>query len=189
MSTARFSVDKFIGNFTNPARGVKFECQITLGDISLAREGTVLSPFGSLPSPITHTCFSATLPEISVETGELNYFTRPVRYPGRRMFAPITLSFYNTEDYVLRRAFEQWNFLLVSPIDNLGFAERSRAADLSGVMVLTHYSEKDVPISLYEFRGIFPVTVGALNFNYNNDSEIQTFDVTFAYHTMFQRQP
>lgn len=219
-SSSRFSVNTFLGNFGRPARGVKFQCQITLPDISslLAanipiltdevlnelKSANVFAPFGSQQSPITYACFAANLPEIAVELSELNYFTRPVRYPGRRTLAPLTLSFYNTEDYALRRAFEQWNFLLSSPVDNLGFVRysergagvptvatlgQSRAVELAGEMRLTHYSETDQPISAYEFRDVFPVSISPLAFNYNNDGEIQTFDVTLAYNVMFQRQP
>lgn len=58
-------------------------------------------------------CRSVALPSFSVNTEEIKFFTRSIKFPGARTaFEPARLTFYNTNDFKLRKKFELWNNLL-----------------------------------------------------------------------------
>lgn len=209
-----FSITSFKGAMSRPARSHLFNCKITCSS-KLAGFSTIFNEnFGAGASVATKSllCRAATIPEMVVDVGELYFFTRAVKYPSRRTFAPLTLTFYNTEDYELRYAFEQWNGLLNSYRGNMGVTFDSegtdtlqssngilgRANDITGTITLTPHSVTEFsadgvtppsytgssPLYTYKFVEAFPSSIGALSFSYDNDAEIQTFDVTFQYNYM-----
>lgn len=136
-------------------------------------------------------CKMATLPEMTIETGEVYYFTRAIKYPVRRRYTPVTLTFFNTTDYTLRNAFEKWSEVLLNPSQNVGFWElgdKQRSVDGTATVKITHYGQDYSPTNLthnslreYTFFHAYPSSIGPLTFSYDNDTEIQTFDVTLEY--------
>jgi hypothetical protein len=193
-STGSFSIDAFKSSVASKggfSRGNFFSCLI-------------VPPFYLGELPDTSLCKSATLPQSTVESSEVAYFTRPVKIPGRRTFPPITLSFYNTADYTLRSFMEAWQSVLNHPDEN-----RRVGASLYGEMTLTHFDvgggvdlgtlvagfpglglaaaffkgSTHRPLAVYRLHGIFPSTVGPMTFTMESD-EIQTFDVEFHYQSM-----
>jgi hypothetical protein len=189
-----FSIDAFKANVAGKGgftRGNFFGCSI------------VPPAALSLPSD-SSLCKSVTLPQATVEATEIPYFTRPVKIPGRRTFAPITLSFYNTADYSHRLMMEEWLTALNNPDTN-----RRRPTTLTGEIQLIHFDvgggmdlgtlvsgfrllglaafffkgSTHHPLAVYRLHGAFPTSVGPMAFTMETD-EIQTFDVEFQYQSM-----
>lgn len=216
---ANFSLDTFRAQLQRPARGHLFRCQITPNGLLtgvqfpqffVQTRTSGKSLFSQSPDSWL-LCRSIELPEIMVETGEISYFTRTIKYPGKRSFGPLILTFTNTVDYRIREAFELWNHLLHSPINNMGATfdvwsthekfgatmkdsagtrPTQRPLDLTATIDVIHYDgvarpdgslENAQPIYSYQFVQAFPTAIGPLSFSYDNDTEIQTFTVTFAY--------
>lgn len=176
-----FSVDDFKAAIGTPARSHSFRCTITAPSI-------VTSHF---TPDASYLCKATTLPSATVETTELSYFSRAVKIPGKRTYAPITLTFYASENYELRGGFEKWSSALNAYADN----QRSTNPFFSTIN-LVHYSIGVQPVNnpttnqvtypsivlaTYTLKDAFPTTVSGLQFNYDSDAEIQTFDVEFQY--------
>ena len=187
---AQFSISTLRGAISNPARSHLFRCLITPSGLINSPLSIFTQAFGLGNDAQTRSylCKIATIPEMVVETGEVYYFTRAVKYPTRRRYTPLTLTFFNTTDYTLRKAFEQWNEELLQARNNIGaFAKRSTETmatiqvqhyDGTSLVPLTH---KPNLIRQYTFYQAYPSSIGPLMFSYDNDTEIQTFDVTMEY--------
>lgn len=183
-----FSIDRFMGALKVPARSHLFRCKI------IPQNSTVLSYFDD---DAPYLCKAVTLPSATVETTELSYFSRAVKIPSRRTYAPITLTFYLSENYKLRKGFDTWTNVLNA------YEGNQQSANLYGKIQLTHYSSVDqatadstaltdrnfknentsdaVELAVYTLHDAFPTTINGLQFNYDSDAEIQTFDVEFQY--------
>jgi len=179
----RFSVDKLKSVISSPARSHLFRCFITPSGLIRNAESIFTEAFGVGASvdAKSYLCKSASLPEMTVETGEVYYFTRAVKYPVRRRYSPLTLTFFNTTDYVLRKAFERWNDRLINSVFNVGTVPEKRSTDGTADIQIQHYSGEDTLLREYKFYNAYPSAVGPLTFSYENDTEIQTFDVTIEY--------
>jgi len=96
------------------SRGLFFECVISL-PIPLSGAGSGVN-FGQ---DDTIVCKAVSLPSDTLDIAEIRYFTRSIKIPASRQPSPITLSFYNTVDYQLRKNFYHWINLFNSPITNV----------------------------------------------------------------------
>lgn len=177
---ASFSIEKFKSAIGTPARSHLFRCTVTPAAAGLL-------PYFNADASFL--CKAVTLPSATVETTELSYFSRAVKIPSRRTYAPITLTFYLSEDYKLRAGFEQWSNALNAYDEN-----QRGTLPFYGTITLVHYSsvatspdaakneDANIPtLATYTLQSAFPTTVSGLQFSYDNDAEIQTFDVEFQY--------
>lgn len=196
---AQFSISTLRGAISNPARSHLFRCVITPSGLINSVQSIFTEAFGiSTGETRSYLCKAVTLPEMSVETGEVYYFTRAIKYPTRRRYAPITFTFFNTTDYSLRKAFETWNELLLGPTLNIGMVTNdviprslgnlNRSTEGTATIQIQHYDGTDLNatknpklIREYTVFQAYPSSVGPLTFSYDNDTEIQTFDVTMEY--------
>lgn len=120
-----FSIERFKSAVGTPARSHLFRCTVI-------PENTGVSPYFSATP---YLCKAVTLPSATVETTELFYFSRAVKIPSRRTYAPLTLTFFHSEDYKIRAGFELWSGVLNAYEEN----QRGTAL-LYGRIILDHYS-------------------------------------------------
>ena len=196
-SITKFSITKFkeaVAKEGGLSRGVFFDCLITLPDYpGFFNEGSL-----SL-------CKAANMPAAQLDTAEVKYFTRSVKIPASRQFSPVTLTFYNTESYVMRDQFLTWLSLFNSPVSNVRgardvdprigtgkvgdvatFTRKINYADI----ILTPRNQKHAETGRYHFYSAFPTSVGAVSYSYENDSQFHTYDVEFQYlSSTFTPQP
>lgn len=222
-------------------------------------------------------CKAVTLPSFTVNTEELKFFTRPVKFPGARTFEPLRLTFFNTNDFIVRHLFEKWNNTLNAFASNArglrdsrtgttAITEKTKVANesynfesgrlrnelLYGSIILTHFSIeaevaglgglirsgrnsllKNLPqnqflsniinagaeiaqgaatqilnqtdagriaqgiarrlgkdltpnirVAVYVMENAFPTNISGLQYSYDNDGEMQTYDVEFQFNHM-----
>lgn len=171
---SQFSITQFkatIDAAGGLSRGVFYECQITLGLVDFGQEQILL-------------CKAANLPTTQLDFTELKYFTRSVKVPAARQFQPVTLTFYNTENYDLRTKLLDWLSRFNQPTTNQRDAVNSLA--LYGTIELQpkDMAYRDVGEGLYyRFREVFPTSISGLQYSYENDTQVQTYDVEFQYLT------
>lgn len=170
MSAPTFSIDEFRTALQTPARGHLFQCVITPPDI--------FTDDSLFPVDHVYLCKSVTLPSSTIEPVELAYYGRSVRLPGKRTYQPVTLTFFNHENYQLRGCFELWSNIL----NELQYNVRSdEVISYYGTIDLTHFSTQGEKIAMYTLYNAFPTSVSGLSFSYDGDGEIQTFDVEFTF--------
>ena len=187
-----FSITKFkeaVAKEGGLSRGVFFDCSITLPDYK---------EFFSEDS--LRLCKAAGMPAAQLDTAEVKYFTRSVKIPASRQFSPVTLTFYNTESYVMRDQFLTWLSFFNSPVSNVRGAQdvKLRQGDVKTIqasvqyadIILTPRNQKHAETGRYHFYRAFPTSVGAVSYSYENDSQFHTYDVEFQYlSSTFTPQP
>ena len=190
----RFSITKFkeaVAKEGGLSRGVFFDCSITLSHPNYKE-------FFSEDS--LRLCKAANMPAAQLDTAEVKYFTRSVKIPASRQFSPLTLTFYNTESYVMRDQFLIWLSLFNSPVSNVRGAQdvKLRQGDVKTTqapvpyanIILTPRNQKHAETGRYHFYSAFPTSVGAVSYSYENDSQFHTYDVEFQYlSSTFTPQP
>jgi len=186
MPASNFSINRFkeaVAQSGGLARPIFFECTVVCpalaleSDLKLVQEDIIL-------------CKAMSIPEQTIDTVDIKYFTRSVPIPGSRQYSPVTLTFYNTANYKLRNYFEVWLELLNAQVHNR--RREFPLSEITGTITLTHRSnnESNPPTDLlpeiqhFEFINAFPTSIGQLTFSYEDDTNVQTFDVTFKYLSM-----
>ena len=85
-----------------------------------------------------HYCNVSAIPALTVTPIERVYFGRTVKIPGDMVFADLTTSFINTEDFAVRNAIEDWMNAINHHSENMS-EHLDTTGDWQGVGVLTQY--------------------------------------------------
>lgn len=187
--TAPFSLEKFKQTILRKGglgKGVFFDCTIT----NPSRVAFYLNEDSFL------LCKAANMPPAQLDTAEVKYFTRSVRIPASRQFSPVTLTFYNTQNYLVRNQFLTWLSRFNTPVSNLRGAEdiergsdsvvgntNSDPTNNYATIELRSRNENHDLLGTYRFYSAFPSSVAGLQYSYENDQQFQTYDVEFQYLT------
>ena len=149
---------------------------------------------GDLNRMVKALCRSAAIPAHSQGVIEVPFRGRFLKIPGDRTFESWTATFYNTEDFDLRAAFEQWINFGNKTDENLGtmnFGGDNPSGAFFQDILITQKS-KDVAqagggedpnksLRSYKLIGAWPSNVGAINLAYDSNDAIEEFDVEFQY--------
>lgn len=167
-----FSVAEFKSNLQfGGARSTLFQVQLTapsqLGINLDLQKAPFLARAAALPA--------STLGLISVP-----YFGRAVKMAGDRTFEPWTVTIINDEDFKIRNALETWS----NSINNLrGNTRLGSAANLNykATAQVTQYSKTGQTLRTYNFEGLYPSQISAIDLGWQNTDTIEEFTVTFEY--------
>jgi len=128
---------------------------------------------------------AATLPEFRESSIDVFYQGRAIKVAGERTFAPWTVRFYNEIDFGLRDFFEAWSNMMNTLIGNQVATTDNIMASAGGYKVdhvrVTQLSKQLLGLRAYEFFGIYPEIVSAIELNWEAGNRIETFDCQFAY--------
>ena len=141
-------------------------------------------------------CRSAALPGHSQGLIEVPFRGRFLKIPGDRTFEAWTATFYNTMDFDLRAAFEQWINFGNKVDENLGTMNFGGESQFASYFqdIFVRQKSKDVraagtqndgdanaTLRTYKLVGAWPTSVGAINLAYDSNDAIEEFDVEFQY--------
>ena len=177
--TNTFSVSKLKGALAGGgARPSLFEFTVT---------GAPLTSPESLAN-IKYYCQVSALPPLTVTPIEKIYFGRTVKIPGDIVFGDLTTTIYQTEDGNERFSIESWMDSINGHVDNVSSLETSTAnfmGKYSGTGKLIQYSKAGGAaaniLSEVEFVDLWPQSVTEIALSYDTASDIEQFDVTWAY--------
>ena len=108
-----------------------------------------------------------------------NHNAPNIRITGRD-FDPLVLSFRMDASASNYRAMQDWVNSVEDPVTGL----RALPVDVEADIQVNLHNRMGVPHTIMMFNGCVPVGVSAPELNYENNNEITTFDVTFAYRSM-----
>ncbi|ASJ80274.1 tail tube [Escherichia phage Delraymugoa] len=108
-----------------------------------------------------------------------NHNAPNIRITGRD-FDPLVLSFRMDSSASNYRAMQDWVNSVEDPVTGL----RALPVDVEADIQVNLHNRMGVPHTIMMFNGCVPVGVSAPELTYENNNEITTFDVTFAYRTM-----
>ena len=127
-------------------------------------------------------CTVSALPGMTLTPIERQYFGRTVKIPGDIVFADLTTTIINTEEYNVRNEIEKWMEHINSTTDNYGQGTIGSVTNFgSGSAKLVHYRKNGKKTMTYEFHDIWPTTLSEIALSYDTASDIEQFDVTWAY--------
>ena len=154
------------------ARPSLFEFQIT------AAPSTVDSSL----SDVNLYCNVSEIPPLTLTPIERQYFGRTVKIPGDLVFADLTTTIINTENYTVRNAVEKWMEVINGTSDNKNKFSGTRLSEFGqGTGELIHYQQDGNKTMTYEFVDIWPTNISEIALSYDTASDIEQFDVTWAY--------
>jgi hypothetical protein len=123
-------------------------------------------------------CNVSEIPPLTLTPIERQYFGRTVKIPGDLVFADLTTTIINTEKFNVRNEIEKWMEQINGTISN----ESKAAADFgTGTAQLTHYQKDGTDTMTYQFEEIWPTAISEIALSYDTASDIEQFDVTWAY--------
>ena len=135
---------------------------------------------------ISYYCQVSALPPLTVTPIEKMYFGRVVKIPGDLVFGDLSTTIYQTEAGTERTAIEKWMDLINGHVDNVSSLEDETAnfmGKYSATGTLTNYAKSgsSKKISSVEFIDCWPQSVSEIALSYDTASDIEQFDVTWAY--------
>jgi hypothetical protein len=165
-----FNVNEFAGALkSGGARPSLFQVQIT-------------NPInGVADAQVPFMVKAAQIPESTVSAIDVPYFGRQVKVAGTRTFAEWSPTIINDEDFAIRNAMEQWSNAINSMQGNVNNAGGTAPSLYKANAQVTQYSKTGEILRVYNFVGIFPTSVGAIDLGWENGDAIEEFAVTFAY--------
>jgi hypothetical protein len=123
---------------------------------------------------------AAAIPSSAMSTIEVPYFGRRIKVAGDRTFAEWTVTVINDEDFLIRNAMEQWMASINSHQGNITSFASASPLQYKAQAQITQYSKTGVPLRVYNFNGLFPTEISAIEMNWEA-SAIEEFTVTFQY--------
>ena len=124
-------------------------------------------------------CSATQLPQTELGTVELKYRGRTINIAGDRVAATTwSTTFYNDTDFMIRNAFERWNYGLNDFALNTGVSSMS---DYATDLFVEQLDRDDTVLKTYIFRACYPLTVAAIELTSAEAGEIETFEVTWRY--------
>ncbi len=131
------------------------------------------------------TCKGASLPMSQVDAISVFYKGRDIKVHGDRPpFPNWTVTVYNDEDFLVRNGFEKW--LSARNEHQANIMARGVGPELitykSDALVRQFSKGNDIiPIKTYAMIGLFPVRCGEIVLDWENQNQIEVFEVEFAY--------
>jgi len=123
-------------------------------------------------------CNVSEIPPLTLTPIERQYMGRTVKIPGDLVFADLTTTIINTEKYNVRNEIEKW----MEVINNTETNKSASDADFgTGTAQLKHYQKNGTVTMIYQFNEIWPTTLSEIALSYDTASDIEQFDVTWAY--------
>ena len=123
-------------------------------------------------------CNVSAIPPLTVTPIERQYFGRTVKIPGDMVFGDLSTTIMNTEKYTIRNTIEKWMDGINTTVGNIGRTDNSH---WQGTVTLKQYSKTGESLMVYTFVNWWPQTVSEIALSYDTASDIETFDITWAY--------
>lgn len=124
----------------------------------------------------------AELPASTVGSIDVGYFGRKIQVVGDRTFTPLSVTVINDEDFIIRRATEEW-------LDRMSGASsavsqyRGGSADEGYTTTLstTQFGRQGDRLRTYQFMGAFPTGLAAIPLGWDTTDSIEEYTCEFTY--------
>lgn len=125
-------------------------------------------------------CKGSEIPGSTLSQIEVPYFGRTIKVAGTRQYDNWSVTVINDEDFLVRRALEQWSKEINSYKGNIREFGSSAPSEYKSRAQVTQYSQTGQILRVYQVEGIFPLNVGGIELDWENGNQIEQFRVDFA---------
>jgi hypothetical protein len=143
-------------------------------------------PFSSAGSATKFLCKSASLPASTVQDIMVQYRGREVHVAGERTFEPWTITIINETNFSVRVAFENWMTFISANASTVGI---TAPGVYQRDMQVNQLDRNDEELMKYIFHDAYPTNVSEIQLSYDMGSQIEEFQVTFAYNYWIGEKP
>jgi len=159
----------------------------------------------SLKEQGQYLCRSTSLPTHSQGLIEVPFRGRFLKIPGDRTFEAWTATFYNTADFNLRAAFENWINITNQTNENVGVVGgfekifkditiRQLSKDTDAAVARagaggSGSGDANNVLRVYKLIDAWPTSVGAINVAFDSNDALEEFDVEFQYQYLDANAP
>ena len=130
-------------------------------------------------------CNVSAIPPLTITPIERQYFGRTVKIPGDIVFGDLTTSIINTEEMEIKQILEEWMDTINGAENNIGFSD---STSMYGDVILTQYSKEGDSLMHWTFVDCWPTSIAEVALSYDTASDIEQFDVTWAYNYYTQEK-
>jgi hypothetical protein len=123
-------------------------------------------------------CRATVIPAMTVGNINVPFRGRQIKIAGDRTFEDWNVTVINDTDFKLRNAFERWQNGINNMTDNEGL---TNPVDYQVDAFVDHLDRNGSTIKSYTLRGLYPVSVGSIELNYETNDALEEFQTTFAY--------
>lgn len=154
---------------------------------------TALASGGARPSLFTMTitgiaienfefsCRVAEIPGLTVTPIEKQYFGRTLKIPGDMVFADLTTTIFNDENYSVRNQIESWMDRINSHLTNVRKFDAEFGSEWATGTVTQYSQDGETELMKITFNGLWPQNLDAIELSYDTASDIEEFGCTWAY--------
>jgi hypothetical protein len=161
------------------ARPNLFECEINFPT------GIILTDDGvSLAEKTRFLVKAASLPGSTINVIDIPFRGRNLKIAGDRTFDPWTITVINDVDFKIRNAFEKWMNYMNKHEDNSGelnpvnYQKDMKVYQLGKAGMSDMATNGDMKIlKAYQFYGMFPTSISAIDLSYDQADTIEEFTV------------
>jgi hypothetical protein len=123
-------------------------------------------------------CKAAQLPASTIEDINVLYRGRPVHFAGERTFQPWSITVYTDTSFNIRNAIEQWQAGIQNYAATTG---RTNPRDYQVDLNVHQLDRNGASVKIYKFTDAYPTNIGAIALDYEQQNQIETFDIEFTY--------
>ena len=136
------------------------------------------SAVGGETESMAFLCSATTLPASTVGEVIVPFRGRNIYMAGDREFEQWSTTIINDTDFLIRNAIERWSNGMNNMSDNEGLVN---PVDYQVDAFVDHLDRNGNTIKSYTFRGMFPISLGAIDLNYDPATALETFECTWRY--------
>lgn len=140
---------------------------------------TFNGPASITPDPviINALCESASLPGRSISTFEHGMVRHAIKRPYGYINDDVTLTFYVTNDFYIKKIWEQWMNTVINDVnDKVGYRDDYAMDVTISVLNLNHNEIHQVTLTK-----AYPITINAIELNNGSENELMRLSVTLTY--------
>jgi hypothetical protein len=126
-------------------------------------------------------CKSAQLPGSTLGVVTVPYFGRELKFAGNRTFADWTVTIINDENFLIRNFFERWMNSMNSHAGNLRDPLMGTPINYVCDATVAQFTKDGSQQELYNFVGMFPTDLSAIDLDWGSNDAIEEFTVNFSY--------
>lgn len=142
---------------------------------------SITNPATAAANEITPFMVKATqLPDSTLGIIDVPYFGRMYKEAGVRQYQSWNVTVINDEDFKVRKALEEWSRRINTYVGNVREFGNAQSTTYKGRGDVIQYGKTGNKIRNYIFEGIFPVSIGVIELNWESGNQIEEFTVEFA---------
>lgn len=124
----------------------------------------------------------AELPASTVAPIQVGYFGRKLNVVGDRSFTPLTVTVINDEDFIIRKALEEWMDRMSGASSAVSqYRGGSSDGGYTTTLATTQFGRQGDRLRTYQFMGAFPTSLAAIPLGWDDSDTIETYTCEFTY--------